>query len=133
MSLSGANSGLAGRRILVVEDEPLVAMLQEDMLTDAGCEVLGPAATVAEALALIAEGRVDGAILDVNLGFEPVYPVAVALEALGTPFVFVSGYGHHGVEEPHRARAMIQKPFRPLTFAENVAEALWPTESVSSI
>lgn len=120
-------SGLAGRRILVVEDEPLVAMLEEDMLVDAGCEVLGPAATVAQALALIAEGRPDGAILDVNLGIKSVYPVADALEALGTPFVFVSGYGQHGLVGPHRARPMIQKPFRPLTFAESVAASLWPS------
>ena len=81
-------------RILVVEDEGLVAMLIEDMLEDLGCEVAGSLSSVGQTLKWLADGgSADAALLDVNLGGEPVWPVAEALLARGTPFAFTTGYG----------------------------------------
>ena len=86
---------LAGRRIVLVEDELLVAMELEEALRDLGCEVLGPAATVDEAvrLAQAETGRIDAAILDVNLAGRPSFPVADLLTGQGVPVVFATGYG----------------------------------------
>ena len=81
-------------RVLVVEDEGLVAMMLEDMLDDLGCELAGSFGDVAQTLAWVeAGGKADAALLDVNLGGEPVFPVAEALAARGVPFAFTTGYG----------------------------------------
>lgn len=106
------NATLTGLRVLVVEDEVLVAMLLEDMLSDFGCSVVGPAPTIAEALPLATEADIDVAVLDLNLGGQPVYPVADALRARGLPYVFASGYGAGNLDEAHRDAPMLQKPFR---------------------
>jgi CheY-like chemotaxis protein len=74
---------LSGRRVLLVEDEMMVAMLVEDMLSDFGCHVLGPASRLEEALRLADAGEIDVAILDVNLNGQETYPVADALAAKG--------------------------------------------------
>jgi CheY-like chemotaxis protein len=89
----GGENGLIGRRILVVEDEYIIAADLAQSLEDLGASVLGPAGTVADALALVAgEPALDAAVLDINLGSEKVFPVAEALQARGVPFVFASGY-----------------------------------------
>lgn len=124
-------AALAGRRILVVEDEPLLAMLVEDLLDEVGGVSVGPAGSVGEALRLVAAGGIDGAILDVNLGAELAYPVADALAANGVPFIFVTGYGRHGLTGTHRECMTIQKPFKPLTFAREVAAALFPPDDAA--
>lgn len=115
---------LSGRRILVVEDEPLVAMLIEDLVAEGGGIVVGPASTLAAAAALIAEDRLDGALLDVNVCGREVYPLAEILARDGVPFVFVTGYGAHGHPVRYREHPTIQKPFRPETFARDAAAAL---------
>lgn len=99
--------------ILVVDDELMIAMFLEDMLVDLGCKVLGPASAVASAMALIeAEGHaLDGALLDVNLRGELVYPVADALTRLDVPFVFVTGYAGHGIDPRYAAITAVAKPF----------------------
>ncbi len=102
---------LAGSRVLVVEDEVAISLLIEDMLMDLGCEVVGPAGRIAEALDLLAADAVDYAILDVNVGREESYPVAEALAAKGVPFVFSTGYGAVGLAEAFRDRPVLQKPF----------------------
>ena len=82
-------------RIMIVEDEALVAMMVEDLLNDLGCEVAGSFGAVGEALAWL-DGPAslpDGAVLDVNIGGEMVFPVAEALRVRGVPFVFATGYG----------------------------------------
>lgn len=80
-------------RVLLVEDEGLVAMMLEDLLEDLGCEVAGSLASVGAALAWIeAGGAADMALLDVNLSGETVFPVAEALRARGVPFAFATGY-----------------------------------------
>jgi CheY-like chemotaxis protein len=115
---------LAGRRILVVEDEVFVAMLIEDILQGLGSTVIGPAARVDEALELIEGAHPEGALLDVNLGGELVYPVAEALARRRIPFVFVTGYGPEGVAAPFRGRPTVKKPFLPAAFVAQVTAAL---------
>jgi CheY-like chemotaxis protein len=100
-------------RILVVEDEALVAMLLEDMVADAGHELAFTAGTVPEALAYVNEhgGDFDYAVLDVNLGGQASYPIAEALAAAGKPFAFSTGYGAGGLPEVWRSRPILSKPF----------------------
>jgi CheY-like chemotaxis protein len=107
-------------RILVVEDEMLVAMNIEDMLLELGHEVAGLASRLGPALALARESRFDAAMLDVNLAGEPSFPVADLLIERGIPFLFATGYGRQGIEERYRGFPMLQKPFR----AEELGRAL---------
>ena len=101
----------AGRRVLVVEDESLVAMLLETILEDMGCETVGPAATIDEGLRLAADPRLDAALLDVNVSGRQVFPIAAALKDRGVPFVFSTGYGEGGLPDEWRGHATLQKPF----------------------
>ena len=104
---------LSGLRVLVVEDETLVAMLLEDMLGDLGCEVAATASRVPQAVEIARDTAqaFDVAILDVNVAGESISPVAQALSERGVPFVFATGYGESGVPEPFRGRPTLQKPF----------------------
>jgi CheY-like chemotaxis protein len=116
---------VTGLRLLVVEDEALVAMLIEDILLDLDCVVIGPVGTVAQALALLHREEIDGALLDVNLGGgERSYPVADALAARDVPFVFVTGYGEDGVEGRYAPVTVLQKPFDPRRLERVVANDL---------
>lgn len=104
--------GLSGRRILVVEDESLVAMLLETILEDMDVEPVGAISTVDEALDVVAaDPRLDAALLDVNVAGKEVFPVAEALKAKGVPFVFSTGYGEGGLPDAWRGHPTIQKPF----------------------
>ena len=107
-----SHPGLTGRRVLVVEDELLVAMVVEDMLTDAGCIVIGPFASVAEALAAARAEAVDVALLDVNVAGEKVFPVAYELERQGVPFLFLTGYGEAALPQDHPDWEAHSKPFQ---------------------
>ena len=103
---------LSGRRVLVVEDEPLVAMLLEAILEDMGCTPVGPAASVDDGLAILAGGEpIDAALLDVNVAGQLVFPIATALSGRGVPFVFSTGYGPGGLPDEWRGHPTIQKPF----------------------
>jgi PAS domain S-box-containing protein len=108
-ALASAGSAL-GMRVLLVEDEALVAMMTQEMLTSFGCSVVGPCATVASALVAAKDEAVDLALLDVNLGNEPVYPVADALAARGAPFIFLTGYDSDHVDSRFRDAVVLQKP-----------------------
>ncbi len=101
---------LAGKRVLIVEDDGLLAMELDMVLSDSGAVVIGPARTVAESLAAIEE-QVDFAVLDVNLGRESSGPVADRLEADGTPFLYLSGHDATKLPERHRTRPLVGKPF----------------------
>jgi DNA-binding response OmpR family regulator len=105
--------GLQAWRILVVEDEALVASLLEDDLRSTGAEVIGPARSVDEALLLIAaaEGRLGAAVLDFNLNGTMVSPVADRLADLGVPFIFATGYGEGCDRGLHTAAPVLAKPF----------------------
>lgn len=109
------------QRILIVEDEPLIAMMLEDFLDVLGKQLAGQADNVADALALIDAGGIDAAILDVNLrGGEKSWPIADALAARGIPFVFATGGSQDGLIDAHRARPTLSKPFT----MDGVAKAL---------
>ena len=90
----------------------LVAMNIEDMLLDLGHEVAGLATRLGPALALGEEAQFDAAMLDVNLAGEESFPVADKLIERGTPFLFATGYGLHGIAEDYRRYPVLQKPFR---------------------
>ena len=118
-------SALVGRRILVVEDEMMIAMLVEDMLSELGCAVVGPAHALDVALDLArTEQGLDAALLDVNLGGQPVFAVADALREKGVPAIFSTGYGDAGLREIDRGALVLQKPFRAGDLAAALNAAL---------
>lgn len=110
---------LTGKRVLVIEDEALIADMVEDMLTELGAIVVGPAGTVAKGLSLAENETIDAAVLDVNLRSERIDPIADKLRTRNIPFVFATGYGAslaaHAAGVP-----IIEKPYT----AENLAKAL---------
>jgi len=110
-----------GRRILVVEDEALVAMLVEDALVEAGYEVIGPARSVAQAMKLLEGETPAAAVLDLNLAGETSTPVADALARRGVPFVVATGYGVAGVPAAHRAAPVLPKPYDPADLTATIA------------
>ena len=103
---------ISAKRVLVVEDELMIRMLLEDMLGELGYTVAAEAGRLDEALAAAKSAEIDVAILDVNLNGQPILPVADALAARGTPFVFATGYGERGLPEPYRDRPTLKKPFQ---------------------
>jgi CheY-like chemotaxis protein len=102
---------LSGRNVLVVEDEPLVAMMVEDMLMDLGCTVVGPAMQLAEGMRLAETAQIDAAVLDINLNGARSFPIADLLKARGIPFLFATGYGG-GEALEGRQDPVIQKPYQ---------------------
>src|SRR5664279_948568 len=122
------SSPLSGSRVLVVEDEMIVAWLLEDMLADLGCAVVGPAANVNQALAMIDAAAIDVAVLDVNLNGQMSYPIADALAARGVPFVFVTGYDKDRMLDGYRTFPVLQKPFHRAELTVTLAKLLAPKE-----
>jgi PAS domain S-box-containing protein len=106
-----APSNLQGKRILLVEDEPLVAMEIEAQLTAAGCEIVGSAGSLTAAKRLIAETPCDAVLLDANLAGHPVDELAAALTQRSIPFAFATGYGREGLPLAFREAAVLVKPF----------------------
>ncbi|HZL30814.1 MAG TPA: response regulator [Pseudolabrys sp.] len=106
------NSTSLPARILVVEDEYLIRMLLEDMLSDIGLEVAAAVGTIKEASEFAANGEFNAAILDVNLDGQEIFPVADILAKRGKPFVFVTGYGESSLPDAYRGRPALQKPFQ---------------------
>jgi len=101
------------KRVLVVEDDALLALDIAQRLTDAGLEVVGPVISVAKALTLISEVGCDVAVLDVNLGSETAEPVALELRARRTPFVVLSGYSSEQHPPGFHGAPVLSKPARP--------------------
>jgi CheY-like chemotaxis protein len=101
---------LVGTRVLIVEDDPIIAMMQTMILESAGCVVLGPAPGVDQAILMIGAQSVDLDLLDINLDGETVYPVADALAKRGVPFVFLTGYGREMPPPAHRGQRCLTKP-----------------------
>jgi PAS domain S-box-containing protein len=108
---AGKGDGLAGRRILLVEDEPLIAMDIEERLLAAGCSVIGPAANPATAQRLIAETAPDAALLDANLAGHPVDALAAELRRRGIPFAFATGFGRDSLPAGFEEVPLLAKPF----------------------
>jgi CheY-like chemotaxis protein len=115
---------VVGLRLLVVEDEMLIAMTIEDVLTDLGCVVVGPASSVAKALDLLSSQEIDGAILDLNLKGEQAIPVAEALQKRGTPFFFLTGYGSTGTGQVKFDAPTLPKPFDPAALQQIIEETI---------
>ena len=115
-------AGLKGLRVLVVEDEMMVSMLIEDMLSDLGCTVIGPASRLDEAMDLARTADIDCAVLDVNLGGQPIFPLADILRAKGAPFAFATGYGDAGLRAEDKGSPLLQKPFREADLARVLGE-----------
>jgi DNA-binding response OmpR family regulator len=101
---------LRSRRILVVEDEYALADELANGLDQGGAVVIGPVATVAEALVYARTELLDGAILDINLGGEMAYEVAERLEARAVPFVFLTGYDASSIPARYRHVRRVEKP-----------------------
>jgi CheY-like chemotaxis protein len=98
-------------RILVVDDEPLISMLVENWLNELGCEVVGPAGSVQDGLALVGSAPLDGAILDIHLGGQNSYLVADALRQRGIPFAFSTGDGALDATSDFKDPILLHKPF----------------------
>jgi CheY-like chemotaxis protein len=116
-------SALQGRRILCLEDEPIVAMTLEDMLIDLGAEVVGPVGSIPEALALAEGESLDAALLDINIRGERSYAVAEALKARGIPMVFATGYGESGWDGAPDA-PILDKPYTQRGVALSLGKVL---------
>lgn len=115
---------LAGRRILLVDDESMVLMLIEDMLRDLGAETVETAMNVEEASRLADSMRVDLAVLDINLSGTRSYPVAERLKARGVPVLFATGYGSSGHEEAWIGWPTLSKPFDSASLATAIGHLL---------
>jgi PAS domain S-box-containing protein len=103
--------GIAGKRILLIEDEALISMDLEASLTKGGCEVLGPASTLDQAKQMIEKADFDGALVDANLAGHPVDDLAAALTKRNIPFAFVTGYGREALPAAFGEGIVLDKPF----------------------
>ncbi len=117
-------SALSGLRLLLVEDEFMIAMLIEDILLELDCVVIGPFASLTEALHAAQHAALDGAVLDVNLRGEKVYPVAEVLEGRGVPFLLLSGYGSDAIPADRPDWRACSKPFNPAELIEMLTERI---------
>lgn len=111
------------KRILIVEDEILIAMHLEDLLTEMGHEVVGPASRIDEATNLAREGDIDFAVLDVNVAGSQSFPVADILREREIPFVFATGYGAEGFLNGYPGHPTLRKPYAPHELEEAIARA----------
>ncbi len=123
-NLSERGVGLAGRRVLVVEDEFMVSALIEDILLDRGCQIAGVASRLNDALEKAKSLSFDVAIVDVNLNGQQSLPVAETLAKRHIPFVLASGYGASGLSEAFPNVPILQKPFHQEDLASAISEAL---------
>jgi CheY-like chemotaxis protein len=105
------NPSAQKRRVLVIEDEGLVAMFIEDILSDLGHEVVAVASRIHDALNIARNGIFDFAIVDVNLDGEPSYPIAEIIKERGIPFAFATGYGPKGLDPRFADVPTLAKPF----------------------
>lgn len=110
---------LQDKAILVVEDEPMIAMMLDDLLTDLGCRVIGPAMNLVQAQSLLERGTCDAAIVDLNLNGTMAHPLVETLRARGVPVIVATGYGSDVSDLPDGCR-MLAKPYA----IQHVEEAL---------
>jgi len=118
---------LEGVRVLVVEDEYLVAILIEEILESAGCIVMGPIPRLPEALDAAHYDDCDAAVLDVNLAGERIDPVADALSERNVPFLFLTGYGANALPGEYAERPHVCKPFRMADLLCTLSSVVKPT------
>jgi len=116
-----------GKRVLLVEDQAMVAMMIEDMLGELDCTVVATASRLEKALQLADSLDIDVAILDINLNGDVSYQVADSLARRLIPFVFSTGYGAASLPERFRASPALSKPFQPAALAQAIASVLCQT------
>lgn len=114
---------LLGKRVLVLEDEAMIAAMVEEMLADLGAVVVGPVGTIERGLSLAHEEQLDAALLDVNIRSTRVDPVAAVLVSRGIPIVFATGYGQSAVDRSTQA-PILEKPYTQEKLASALNEAL---------
>lgn len=117
-------SEFSGVKVLIVEDEGLVALMIEDMLQDLGCEVVASVAGLKEACSLAATAELDLAVLDMNLRGERSFPVAEILREREVPFMFSTGYGTDGLPAEFSGSLVLSKPFSAKALQETLLYAL---------
>ena len=115
---------LEGKRVLLAEDEAILAMSVEDMLTHLGCTVVGPALSASEARTLAEREPLDGAVLDINLGEGATFAIAHILKARHVPICFATGYGRAVLPAEYRDVPVLQKPYTELALAEMLQDLL---------
>jgi DNA-binding NtrC family response regulator len=115
---------LRDRRVLIIEDSPVVAEDTEQMLRDLGCIVVGPATTMADARQFAEKEQLDAAIVDVNIRGGKVFPVLSILEDRAVPFILTSGYADWSMPEEWQQRPRLGKPYNPLMLREKLIELL---------
>jgi DNA-binding response OmpR family regulator len=111
------------KRAFLVEDEGVVALLIESMLSELGYQVIGPIPRLAKALDVARDEQFDIAVLDVNLNGSASFPIADLLLEKGVPFVFATGYGAPGIPSYLSSHAVLQKPFKMQQLAAAIGEA----------
>ncbi len=126
------DADLAGRRVMIVEDELLVSMLIEDLLADLGCTVIGPFTNVSDAEAAAPDIHADLAVLDVNLRGVKVYPVAEILAQRGIPFLLLSGYGNDAIPCDRPDWRACSKPFKADELVRLLVEQLARSQALNT-
>ncbi|HJU19154.1 MAG TPA: response regulator [Stellaceae bacterium] len=121
------------QRILIVEDEHMIATLLAEVLEAAGWQVVGPVGHLAKALDTAASADFDAAVLDVNLGGQTVYPVAGVLDARHVPFVFLTAYGAAALVPPFCERPLLSKPFKVKELIGAVARLVNPATAAGGL
>jgi CheY-like chemotaxis protein len=121
--MTASSVGFRGRRVLIAEDEYLLASKMVEELAKLGVETIGPASTVKRALDLVEHcGPLDAAMLDIKLRNEMIFPVADALRARGVPFVFTTGYNQKIIPDGYKDVVRYEKPFDVAEVARVVAQ-----------
>jgi CheY-like chemotaxis protein len=116
----GSAGALGGRRVLIVEDSPVVGPFTVDLIEELGCIAVGPAPNMAAARELIDSEQLDAALMDIHIRGERVFPLCEGLAARNVPFVLTSGYAHWQVPDQWQAQPRLQKPYT----LQQVEEAL---------
>jgi len=112
---------LLERRVLVVEDDPLLGLHVKTTLDEHGCLVIGPLRAVAPAVRVVRADRLDAAVLDINLGNELSFPIADALAAAKVPFLFLTAYNRAVLPIAYRFRPVLPKPFQAVALVAELA------------
>jgi CheY-like chemotaxis protein len=135
-ALAGDRLAVNGNRVMVVEDEALVAMVVSDAMIELGYQVVGPFSRPPDAIAAVKNNDIAAAILDINLAGTLVYPVAEELTSRGIPFVFVTGYGVESIDKRFADIPVLQKPIERETlqriFVNGTAGSAEPAVPVSA-
>lgn len=118
----GEKQELSGTRVLIVEDDYLIAHDLCKWLEEAGADVVGPVSNAAQALDLLCSSSVDAAVIDINLGAGPDYEVAEHLTQLHVPFLFATGYDQQVIPRSFGNHPVLEKPFNPQQLVRSVCE-----------